>query len=201
MSYVQTSNEQPEVRLKKIAAKSFSLKSPSQQQPTADKADGSSSTESFKSAVTAEIDSRGIESLSNDVVDAETEDIIPPARLVASIDSPALKSAESGKKVKAKTAKNLPKEKSNPTKPLKGGFWEVETILDVRQKGKRYEYLVQWKGDYENTWEPQTCLNKNALREAKELLAAKTKQPDEEVDVEPATTTAEGLFESGDANS
>jgi Chromo (CHRromatin Organisation MOdifier) domain len=184
MSYVSngvgTNVEQPQVRLKKIAAKTFNLKSPPPHQPASNGTDNLSSMESFRSAVTAEIDDGNVASFDEDAVNIETEDVIPPARLVASLSSPQPTSTRVVKKVPVKsTQKNPPKRKSNPTKQLKGGFWEVESILDVRKNGKAYEYLVQWKGDYENTWEPQKCLNKNALHDAKELLRAKMQEQGE----------------------
>jgi hypothetical protein len=33
--------------------------------------------------------------------------------------------------------------------------YEVETLLDHRGSAGNYEFLVQWKGDYEPSWEPQ----------------------------------------------
>jgi hypothetical protein len=190
--------EHPQVRLKKIAAKSVNLKSPSHQHPTSNGTDPASSTESFKSAVTGEIDGEQRNTnVNNDEVDVQAEDALPPARLVASLSS--VKSVTSGKKGNAK--KNPPKKKSNQAKPLKGGFWEVETILDVRKSGKSYEYLVQWKGDYENTWEPKKYLNKLALQDAHELMRTKNQQLSEPAVVTSSTTTQEetgGFNESGD---
>jgi hypothetical protein len=42
--------------------------------------------------------------------------------------------------------------------------YEVEEILDLRQRGKTVEYLIKWKGypHSENTWEPKKHL-KNSL--------------------------------------
>jgi hypothetical protein len=39
--------------------------------------------------------------------------------------------------------------------------WEVEEVLDCRQRGKRREYLVSWKGfgPEENLWEPEANLD------------------------------------------
>lgn len=178
-----TELEQPQVRLKKIASKSFQLKSP----PPQPKANGnSSSSESFKSAVTAEA------FLQNDRSGDKHDDVIPPARLVAALSSPPPLPSEAAKKGKS-APKQPPKKKPNPTKPLKGGFWEVENIVDVRKKGKRYEYLVQWKGDYENTWEPESCLNKSARRDAKEVLNAKMQQLQSETGVAASSAPTEEI--------
>ena len=206
MSYVangdQPDMEQPQVRLKKIAAKTVHMKSPPPRQPSSNGNDNLSTRESFKSAVTAEIVGENVAIGDNGAVNVETDDVMPPARLVASLSSPQPPPSEPAKKVKS-TPKNPPKKKSNSTKPLKGGFWEVEGIVDVRKNGKTYEFLVQWKGDYENTWEPQKCLNKNALRDAKELIRAKKKQLNEGEVVVSAVSDEEvqGLHELGDENS
>ena len=192
MSHVSNSArpdvEQQPARHKKIAAKTYHLKSPAPYRPDSNGTDRLSSTESFKSAVTAE-----------SVGELETEDIMPPARLVVSLSSSKPRPSKAGKKVKS-TLKNPHKKKSNPTKQLKGGFWEVESILDSRKKGKHHEYLVQWKGDYENTWEPEKYLNKSALRDAEELLRAKMQQPSEIGLAELPTFNedVQDLYESGE---
>ncbi|GKY99872.1 hypothetical protein MPSEU_000940900 [Mayamaea pseudoterrestris] len=58
--------------------------------------------------------------------------------------------------------------------------YEIESILDVRLKHGRQEFLIQWK-DYPpscNSWEPRAHLNKAALRkfDAKQNDEAEFKQ-------------------------
>ena len=49
------------------------------------------------------------------------------------------------------------------------GELEVEQVLDMRKKGKAWQYLLKWKGldDEFNTWE-----NARALSNCKELIEA-----------------------------
>ena len=56
--------------------------------------------------------------------------------------------------------------------------YEVETIIQHRRKGNRYEYLIKWKGygSNENTWEPEVNLS-NSEEILKEYR--KTHQVDE----------------------
>ena len=176
----KTAVEEPQVRQKKIAAKSFQLKSPSPQPKTNG---NSSSSESFKSAVATEV------VVENDINSANHDDVIPPARLVSSLSSPAALPSETAKKGKSAT-KPLPKKKANLAKSLKSGFWEIESLVDVRKNGNRYEFLVQWKGDYENTWEPEKNLNKNASKDARELKA-KMQQQQNELGVAASSATTE----------
>ncbi len=151
---------------KKIAAKSFML-SPAPQ-PVVNGSEALSSTDSFKSIVNAE-------RFSNDT-NNETEDTIAPARLVASL-SATPPAAVAVKKVKS-SRKLSPKKKTNKVKQPKDGYWEVDRILDLRKidNSNRYEFLVKWKGNWDDTWEPQNLLNDNALRDAKELLKQTTHQ-------------------------
>lgn len=47
--------------------------------------------------------------------------------------------------------------------------YEVDAIVGCRHKNGRKEYLIKWKGysKKNNSWEPQSNLNKDALEEAK----------------------------------
>ena len=193
-----TDEEQTQARHKKVATKTFQLKSPPAQ-PVVNRTEDISSTESFKSAVTAEIIGDNGRNGYIEVANVGTEDSMPPARLVASLSASPQPLAVATKKVKS-VSKNPPKKKTNPTKQPKGGFWEVESIVDVRKNGKNYEFLVKWKGDYENTWEPQKCLNRNALLEAKELLRSKLHKQSETGIVESSVSNeeVEDLHELGD---
>ena len=49
------------------------------------------------------------------------------------------------------------------------GYWEIERVLDRRCRQGVVECLVQWKGDYENTWEPAENLSDKAWQEAVRL--------------------------------
>jgi hypothetical protein len=40
--------------------------------------------------------------------------------------------------------------------------YEVESILAHTGKGRNIQYLVRWKGDYENTWEPPASFKSNS---------------------------------------
>ena len=84
---------QSQGRLKKIAAKTFQLKSPP---PHAAASADVSSSESFKSAVTAEA------FFQNDGVNGGShDDAIPPARRVAALSSPVSLQPQSAKKAKS----------------------------------------------------------------------------------------------------
>jgi hypothetical protein len=160
---------------KKIAAKSIHLKSQPRPHilsvpvtlPSESETQTSlNSSESFKTAASTEIvdENNHDPQTKND----DDDDSVPPARPVTALGTPQppmeiVKS--SGKK-----RKRVTKKKSTSRKEPKNGFWEIDHIVAVRKRGRTYEYLVKWKGDFENTWEPQKNLNKNALAEAKDLL-------------------------------
>ena len=36
--------------------------------------------------------------------------------------------------------------------------YEVDSIRDHRKRGKGYQYLVEWKGYFDETWEPESNL-------------------------------------------
>jgi Chromo (CHRromatin Organisation MOdifier) domain len=113
------------------------------------------------------------------IFDDEDDDAVPPARLLSSLRPTPVKTKKKVVSSSLKKKTNLHLQKRAPTKikktPAKkvdaklNGFWEIERIVGIRKSGSSYEYLVKWKGDYENTWEPQKNLNRSALQEAKEL--------------------------------
>ena len=51
-------------------------------------------------------------------------------------------------------------ESSKEDSTIEDGFYEVISVKERRysSKDKRYEYLVEWKGEYDDTWEPRSCL-------------------------------------------
>jgi Chromo (CHRromatin Organisation MOdifier) domain len=114
-----------------------------------------------------------------DIFDDDDEEVVPPVRSLRPTPTKTNKKVV-GSSSKKKTIGKLKLQKRAPIKIKKtpatkkvdaklNGFWEIERIVDVRKSGSSYEYLVKWKGDYENTWEPQKNLNSSALQEAKEL--------------------------------
>lgn len=115
-----------------------------------------------------------------DIFDDDDDDVLPPARPVSSLRPTPVKtnkkivrsSSKKNAKPQVKKRASAKTKKTPATKKVDAkinGFWEMERIVDIRKRGSSYEYLVKWKGDYENTWEPQKNLNRSALQEAKEL--------------------------------
>ena len=52
---------------------------------------------------------------------------------------------------------------------------EVDSIRDHRKRGKGYQYLVEWKGYSNETWEPESNL-KNATKILQEYKKRKNLQ-------------------------
>ena len=119
----------------------------------------------------------------NDIFEDDDGDL-PPARPVSTLHkSPTtnLPTLESSVSKKRKVAGSSQPRKKLSTKETtvapKNGFWEIESILDVRKSGKSsFEFLVNWVGDYEPTWEPRKNLNKSALIDAQPMIEKLLKQ-------------------------
>jgi len=57
------------------------------------------------------------------------------------------------------------------------GEWEVERIIDSREKHGRVEYLIHWKGfdESSDTWEPEANLNESCSKLLNEFNERKKK--------------------------
>ena len=97
--------------------------------------------------------------------------------------------------VEAITEKKRKKHKVDATPEEEEEEYVVERVLDERQRGKKTEYLVKWKGyddTADNTWEPASSLNDTAalgafLHKGKAQEGTATKSNDK-----PAEPTADG---------
>jgi hypothetical protein len=71
-----------------------------------------------------------------------------------------------------KTGASMNKRRKSSAKKSAVVIWEVEELLDCRQREdiERFEFLVKWKDwDGENTWEPEENLLRGAMDEAENL--------------------------------
>jgi len=87
-------------------------------------------------------------------------------------------------------------------------YWEVDKILDWRLCKGVDEYLVQWQGSTETTWEPQDNLGDSAFEEAircKEAMSDKVKRcpaveewPDWSLEDGPGPAELSSLLSAGE---
>jgi len=76
---------------------------------------------------------------------------------------------------KSKRAKT--KEQSSEETELSSGEWEVEEILDKRERKGKVHYLLKWIGWPEPTWEPAEMLScEEVLKKFEDSLAEKKKE-------------------------
>ena len=59
----------------------------------------------------------------------------------------------SKKNNKSKTLKKMSKNKTKKRKRTK--LWEVKSVLDMKKEADGLYFLVEWDGEYENSWEPE----------------------------------------------
>ena len=59
----------------------------------------------------------------------------------------------------------IDKESTQPIKLPEDIYFEVEKLLKMRRVRGQKQYLVKWKGDYPNSWEPETNITDRPKRE------------------------------------
>jgi hypothetical protein len=93
--------------------------------------------------------------------------------------------SQKSKRRSGSSSKSNKKQRVEPVPGTNGVFWEIERVKDFRIRtikpssrkgsGKKetsvIEFLVQWKGSFDDTWEPAECLCDSALAEARQLLS------------------------------
>jgi Chromo (CHRromatin Organisation MOdifier) domain len=170
-------------RRKKIAAKSVLVKSAASfmSSPRADPVSAKSQTPAAMIVADTAAIMTTADLIEDDINGAydDDNDSLPPARPVVALRSPPIKAKQHAVKSSSKTKvkRNLQRKTSNTkVKAPANGFWEIDGVVAMRRNGAKYEFLVRWKGDYENTWEPQKNLNELALLDAKKLIQLEEEQ-------------------------
>ena len=94
--------------------------------------------------------------------DLFNDDVQPHARPAQSS-----KSTQSGHQKSSTEHKQAANDKSNsqPLKQSEDIYFEVEKLLKMRYVGRQKQYLVKWKGDYPNSWEPENNITDRPKRE------------------------------------